>query len=224
VRGLSFEVIRGEIFGVAGVDGNGQTELAEAILGLRPATAGSVTPHSEGQSRRPGYVPADRRRAGLILPMSVRENLALEIIAAPEHRWGPFLRLGRLWAATREMARQFDIRVADERQPAGTLSGGNQQKIVLARALSGDRALLVAVNPTRGLDIGSTRFVHEQLRRARGAGVGLLLVSTDLDELLELSDRLGVLYEGQWQGIVTPSESRERIGQMMGGLGGTAPA
>jgi general nucleoside transport system ATP-binding protein len=129
------------------------------------------------------------------------------------------MRLERLWRATHAMAGQFDVRVADERQPAATLSGGNQQKIVVARALSGERALLVTVNPTRGLDLGATQYVHQQLRAARAAGVGVLLISTDLDEVLELSDRVGVLYEGRLQGIVAPTEPRERIGQMMGGAG-----
>jgi simple sugar transport system ATP-binding protein len=129
------------------------------------------------------------------------------------------MRLSRLWSAAHEMVRRFDVRVADERQPAGTLSGGNQQKIVIARALSGERSLLVAVNPTRGLDIGATGYVHAQLRAARAAGVGVLLISTELDEVLSLSDRVAVLYEGRFQGIVPPTESRERIGQMLGGVG-----
>jgi simple sugar transport system ATP-binding protein len=233
VRGQSFEVRRGEIFGIAGVDGNGQAELAEAVMGLRPAVGGRVLlggaseddpSRSKSRSRsrsrsvpRPGYIPQDRRQEGLVLPMSVRENLALEMHAAPEFRWGPALRLSRLWAAAVEMARRFDVRVRDERQPAWTLSGGNQQKIVVARALSGDRSLLVAVNPTRGLDIGATEYVHAQLRAARDAGVGVLLISTELDEVLALSDRIGILYAGQFQGIVPPTEPRERIGQMMGG-------
>jgi simple sugar transport system ATP-binding protein len=228
VRGLSMEVRHGEIFGIAGVDGNGQTELAEAIVGLRPVLAGEVTlsanPHRSNRDphrQRPGYIPEDRRRSGLVLPLSVRENLALEIYAAPPFRWGPVMRLDHLWSTTRAMARRFDVRVADERQPAATLSGGNQQKIVVARALSGERSLLVTVNPTRGLDIGATQYVHEQLRAARAAGVGVLLISTDLDEVLDLSDREGVLYEGRLQGIVAPTEPRERIGQMMGGAGET---
>jgi simple sugar transport system ATP-binding protein len=225
VRGLSFEVRSGEIFGIAGVDGNGQTELGEAVVGLRRTHPGSISqPASIRRSKgctgaRPGYIPGDRRRAGVVLPMSVRENLILEIHAAPGFRWGPMLRLGRLWAAASEMAHRFDVRARDQRQPAVTLSGGNQQKIVVARALYSKRSLLVAVNPTRGLDIAATGFVHAQLRAARDAGMGVLLISTDLDELLDLSDRLGVLFEGRLQGVVPPSASRQRIGHMMGGGG-----
>jgi simple sugar transport system ATP-binding protein len=153
--------------------------------------------------------------------MSVRENLALELHSAPAFRWGPYLRLNRLWEATRAMTRRFNVRVADERMPVQSLSGGNQQKIVIARALTGRRSVLVAVNPTRGLDVAATRYVHEQLRRASGEGVGVLLISTELDEVLSLSGRVAVLYAGRFQGVVSPMESRQRIGQMMGGLSGT---
>jgi simple sugar transport system ATP-binding protein len=225
-------VHRGEILGIAGVDGNGQAELAEAVMGLRPSNEGQITIASSSmithpdpkptRLTRPGYIPQDRRRAGLILRMGVRENLVLEIHAAPEFRRGLLLRRERLWAAARAMAARFDVRVGDERLPAASLSGGNQQKIVIVRALTGERALLVAVNPTRGLDVAATRYVHDQLRAARAAGVGILLISTELDEVLELSDRVGVLYNGQLQAIVPTTESRERIGRLMGGIGGTA--
>lgn len=222
VRGVSFEVRRGEVFGIAGVDGNGQTELAEAVVGLRPRLAGTLQADDgahrpTGPARRPGYIPEDRQHSGLVLPLSVRDNLALEIYRLARFRWGPVLRLPRLWAATRAMAQRFDIRNTSERQPVATLSGGNQQKIVVARALDGERTLLVAVNPTRGLDLGATEYVHGQLRAARDSGVGVLLMSTDLDEVLALSDRVGVLFEGRLQGIVSPRAPREEIGQMMGG-------
>jgi simple sugar transport system ATP-binding protein len=149
--------------------------------------------------------------------MSVGENLVLEIYRERRYRRGPLLRLRRLRAAAREMVQRFDIRIVDKRQPAAMLSGGNQQKIVVARALTGDRALLVSVNPTRGLDLGATSFVHAQLRAARDAGVGVLLISTELDELLSLSDRLTIMFAARFQGIVAPTTSRERLGQMMGG-------
>jgi general nucleoside transport system ATP-binding protein len=224
VRGLTFEVDQGEIFGVAGVDGNGQAELAEAVVGLRRFDAGSVQVLSVGADDsgdappdRPGYIPQDRRRAGLVLPMSVRDNLVLELSGGPEYRWGPFLRREKLWSKAREMGRRFNIRVRDDRLPAAALSGGNQQKIVVARALTGRRSLLVAVNPTRGLDVRSTGFVHEQLRSARADGVGILLISTELEEVLALSDRLGVLFEGRFQGILPPTVPRTAIGQLMGG-------
>jgi ABC-type uncharacterized transport system ATPase subunit len=150
--------------------------------------------------------------------MSVRENLALEIHLLREFRRGPLLRHERLWAATQDMAARFDVRVDDLRLPASALSGGNQQKIVIARALSMARSVLVAVNPTRGLDVASARYVHDQLRSAREAGVGILMISTELDEVQDLSDRIGVLYAGRLQAIVSPTESREQIGRLMGGL------
>jgi general nucleoside transport system ATP-binding protein len=234
VRGLTFEIQHGEIFGIAGVDGNGQAELAEAVMGLRAPVAGEIciaaTQDEEGftgsravsrrrsKLGRPGYIPQDRRHAGLVLPMSVRENLALEIHALQEFRSGPLLRHERLWTATRDMAARFDVRVDDLRLPAAALSGGNQQKIVIARALTGARSLLVAVNPTRSLDVASARYVHNQLRSARESGVGILMISTELDEVQDLSDRIGVLYAGRLLAIVLPGETRERIGRLMGGL------
>jgi ABC-type uncharacterized transport system ATPase subunit len=224
VRGLTFEVSQGEVFGIAGIDGNGQAELAEAVVGLRAPSSGSASlpPILPGNApacpvERPGYIPQDRRRTGLVLPLSVRENLALEIHAATEFCWGPFLRRGRLWEATRAMMSRFDVRTVDDRLPASALSGGNQQKIVVARALTGERSLLVAVNPTRGLDLQSTRYVRRQLIAARDAGVGVLLISTELDEVLELSDRVGILFEGQFQAIVAPTEPLAHIGKLMGG-------
>jgi ABC-type uncharacterized transport system ATPase subunit len=227
VRGITLQVRSGEIFGVAGVDGNGQRELAEAVVGLRATESGSIEFGASGETNsdvrprsRVGYIPQDRQHEGLILGMSVRENLALELHAAPELRTGPVIHFSRLWSRTSQLLRTFDVRVADDRLPAAALSGGNQQKIVIARALTGERPLLVAVNPTRGLDVRATEAVHAALRAARGHGTAILLISTELDEILKLSDRVGVLYSGQLQGIVPPTTSRTRIGEMMGGAGG----
>jgi ABC-type uncharacterized transport system ATPase subunit len=264
VDGVSLTVHRGEIFGLAGVDGNGQVELAEAIWGIRPFTGGSITLAAQdlappypapravdhrprdgqgplletqrtqrktllrrGFSLRPlrlrgeipriGWIPQDRQRTGLVLLMSVRENLVLIAHAAPEYRRGPFLRWGKLRALADGLVAQYDIRVADPAQPAASLSGGNQQKIVIARALFGEPEALVAVNPTRGLDIGATAYVHAQLRRARERGAAILLLSTELDEVTALGDRVGVLYEGRLMGVVPPDTPREELGLMIGG-------
>jgi general nucleoside transport system ATP-binding protein len=253
VNGVSLTVHRGEIFGLAGVDGNGQVELAEAIWGVRPVSGGFIRFDAESRrfrqdrqdlqdDERPGFlrqiqsillilskikarrlaprlgwIPQDRQRTGLVLRMSVRENLMLIAHAAPEYRRGPFLRWRKLRALADGLVAQYDIRVADPAQPAASLSGGNQQKIVIARAMFGEPEALVAVNPTRGLDIGATAYVHEQLRRARERGAAILLLSTELDEVTALSDRVGVLYEGRLMGVVPPDTPREELGLMMGG-------
>jgi simple sugar transport system ATP-binding protein len=274
VRGVSLEVRGGEILGIAGVDGNGQTELAEAILRLRPLSGGSMrfTPDEAGERREPirrtndepavdgrrgpehlntrtpeypdsqrstlnrlppgrlppvrgwgaqrshtGFIPQDRRRTGLVAGMSVRDNLILELVEAPEAARGPWLRWPYLNEQAAVMMRDYDVRAAGPDQPVDTLSGGNQQKIVVARALHKAPRLLVAVNPTRGVDIGATAFVYEQLRAQRERGAAILLISTELDEVLALSDRVGVLYEGELMGIVPPHTPRDVLGLMMGG-------
>jgi simple sugar transport system ATP-binding protein len=225
---LSVSVARGEILGLAGVDGNGQVELAEALWGIRPVAAGSISLDGEALTpsasmrRRMGWIPQDRHRTGLVLGMSVRENLILAAHAWPSYRRGPFLRLGALRGLADRLVREFDIRVADPRQPAASLSGGNQQKIVIARALFHEPDLLIAVNPTRGLDIGATGYVHAQLRRARARGAAILLISTELDEVLALSDRVGVLYEGRLMDILPPDAPRQTLGLLMGGRSGAS--
>jgi simple sugar transport system ATP-binding protein len=231
VRELTLAVAPGQVFGVAGVDGNGQMELAEALAGLRPATATEATVGGQpllGAAgvvvrRGVGLIPADRRRTGLILAMSVRENLVLDRHDEPAFRRGPFLRLGPLARHAAALVERFDIRVASTQIPAAALSGGNQQKIVIARALSREPALLIAVNPTRGLDIGATEFVHSQLRAQRDRGAAVLLISTELDEVLALSDRIGVLYEGRLVGSGPPTTPRATLGLWMGGKTGDVP-
>jgi simple sugar transport system ATP-binding protein len=220
VRGLSLEVRAGEILGIAGVDGNGQAELAEAILGLRPIEGGGIdfagrsTLHGRAEI---GYVPQDRKRSGLVPGMSVRENLVLELHQMPEARTGPWLRWGYLTGQAAEMMRFYDVRASSLEQAADTLSGGNQQKIVMARALHKEPRLLVALNPTRGVDVHAASYLHEQLRRQRERGAAILLISTELDEVIALSNRLGVLYEGELMGIVPPDTPRDTLGLMMGG-------
>lgn len=223
LRGLSAEVRAGEVLGIAGVDGNGQAELAEAILGLRSVAGGRVQfRHADGTYGAPvrreiGYVPQDRRRAGLVTSMSVRDNLVLELHQEPEASQGPWLRWGFLNQRAAEMMQHYDVRASGLEQAAGTLSGGNQQKIVIGRALDKNPRLIVALNPTRGVDVGATAYVHEQLKAQRARGAAILLISTELDEVLHMADRVGVLYEGQLMGIVPPTTPREQLGLMMGG-------
>jgi simple sugar transport system ATP-binding protein len=223
VRGLGMEVRAGEIFGIAGVDGNGQAELAEAIVGLRKRRQGTVAIAGNGRSDL-GYIPQDRRRSGLVPGMSVRDNLILELHQEPEARWGPWLRWRYLNAQAAAMMERYDVRASGLDQPADTLSGGNQQKIVIARALHKEPKLLVALNPTRGLDVGATRYVHDQLRAQRERGAAVLLISTELEEVLALSDRVAVLYEGRFTGTVSLDTSREELGLLMGGHAPAADA
>ncbi|HZT43143.1 MAG TPA: ABC transporter ATP-binding protein [Chthonomonadaceae bacterium] len=223
VRGVSLAVRRGEIFGIGGVDGNGQTELAEALAGLRSLQAGTIAweggPFLPGQSPRTGYIPQDRRRVGLALPMTVEDNLILEAVRQREYRRGPFLRRRRLRGLAASLIRRFDIRTPSPTLPAAALSGGNQQKIVVARALHGEPEWIVAVNPTRGLDIAATRFVHTQLLQARARGAAIVLISTDLDELAALSDRASILSGGHLSDYSLGQPDQTELGLLLGGLG-----
>jgi general nucleoside transport system ATP-binding protein len=209
VRGLSLEVRAGEILGIAGVDGNGQGELAECLLGLRPLSGGRIglseQDAADGLPRvEVGYIPQDRKRSGLAPGLSVRDNLVLELHQSPEAGRGLWLRWGWLEGRAAELLRRFDVRASGLDQPVQTLSGGNQQKIVVARALEKDPRLLLALNPTRGVDVAATAFVHDRLREQRDRGAAILLISTELEEVLSLSDRVGVIYEGRLMGIVPP--------------------
>ncbi|MGH2453386.1 MAG: ABC transporter ATP-binding protein [bacterium] len=220
VRGVTLVVRRGEIYGIAGVQGNGQTELVEAIVGLRAVASGAVhvdgddvTRASAGRVRLRGlaHIPEDRQRRGLVLPMQVRENLIL----GHHHRGlftnGPLLDLSQIEAFARERIRDYDIRSPATTTPALALSGGNQQKVIVAREFAFAPGVLLAAHPTRGLDVGATEFVWRQLMEAKAAGMAVLLVSADLDEILSLSDRIGVMYRGELvaersPGEVTPQE------------------
>ncbi len=211
VRGVDLQVRAGEILGIAGVAGNGQDELVEAIIGLRPASAGSVTlDGTEVTGRSPrdinesgvAYVPADRHRFGLVLSFSCADNLVLTAYnRAPfAHR---FIRDERaIEDAARDLIARYDVRTPSANAAASTLSGGNQQKIVVAREFSRDLKLLVLDQPTRGLDVGSIEFIHRQVVAKRDAGTAVLLVSAELDEVLELSDRIAVMYRGRVVAIV----------------------
>jgi general nucleoside transport system ATP-binding protein len=223
LRGLSLEIGRGEVVGIAGVDGNGQSELAEVLTGLRRFTGtaaldGAPLGSSPAAVHEQGVVhlPEDRHRRALCLPLSVEENFALG-----RQRSKPFARGMRIDKAGRrtraeELIKAFDVRPPLPLARAGDLSGGNQQKLVAARELGqGTPRLVVAVQPTRGLDLGATRRVHEALREAARQGAGVLLISLDLDELRAVCDRIAVLYEGRVTGIASPDTSDEELGRLM---------
>lgn len=207
VRDVSFEVRKGEIFGIGGVDGNGQVELAEALAGVRPADSGQVV---RGGSSV-GYVPQDRQSDGLALTMSIEDNL---LIAGHQKRSlyaGPFLKPGRSREWCRDLVTRFEIAAMRLSDPVGSLSGGNQQKVVVGRTLEAEPEVLIAVNPTRGLDIKATNYVHGQLLRARARGAAVVLFSTDLDELSALADRTAFMSSGRF------TESLEAASMLGGG-------
>ena len=223
---LSFSIAAGEILGVAGVQGNGQTELTEALLGLAGRVQGSITLDGRelvGRSVRQvldagvGFIPEDRQADGLVGNFSIAENLMLN-----RSHGAPFVRRGGLQLKTlRDFARvklkEYDVRAPSIDTPAGQLSGGNQQKVVVARELSRDLRLLVAAQPTRGVDVGSIEFIHKEIVATRDRGVPVLVVSTELDEVIALSDRIMVLYRGRVVGIVPADTPRETLGLMMAG-------
>ncbi len=232
LRGVTFEVRGGEIFGVAGVEGNGQTELVEVLTGLRPVTSGRIImhpPQGSAQSltnRSPktirqlgvGYIPEDRRERGLVLTYSVADNLILGIEDKPPYSHAGVLDPPKIRENARRLIPEFDIRPPRDDVAVGTLSGGNQQKVVLAREFSETPRLLIAAQPTRGLDIGAAEFVHKGLVEKRDDGAAVLLVSAELDEIMELSDRIAVLYEGQIMGIFDAGTVDEnRLGLLMTG-------
>jgi len=226
VNNVSFDVRAGEILALAGVQGNGQTELVEAIAGMRKVESGTITLHGRDITNSTpratldaglGHIPEDRQRDGLVLSMSVADNLVLNT-----PRRAPFARRGsRNLAAVTENAeklvKEFDIRTTSIRESVNSLSGGNQQKVIVARELSRQLEFLVASQPTRGLDVGSIEYVHRQMVRHRDEGNGALVVSSELDEVYALGDRIAVMFEGKISGIVDPTTSREDIGLLMTG-------
>jgi ABC-type uncharacterized transport system ATPase subunit len=223
---VGFDVARGEILAVAGVQGNGQTELAEAILGLRERATGSIRLGGTellGKSVRQvldagvGFVPEDRSTDGLVGPFTVAENLVLDLYGDDRFSRGPSLRLGEVQANARRAVEQFDVRTPSVDAPVQTLSGGNQQKVVIARELSRPLELFLASQPTRGVDVGSIEFIHEQIVAERDKGVAVLIVSTELDEVYALADRIAVFFHGRIMGIVGPDTPRDVLGQMMAG-------
>ncbi len=226
VDGVSFDVRAGEVLGIAGVQGNGQTELAEALLGLRPALSGTVrldganlTNHTtrEVLDSGVGYVPEDRQTDGLIPDFTVAENLVLDVYHRPPFGSRFALDLGRIEDGATTRKTQFDIRTTSIDMPAKSLSGGNQQKVVVARELGRDLKLLVASQPTRGLDVGSIEFVHRRIVEERDSGTAVLLISAELDEIYALCDRIAVMYEGRITGFRPPTVSRQELGMLMAG-------
>ena len=229
VRGISFDVRAGEIFGIAGVEGNGQSELIEAITGLRKVEKGRIQVNDmdvTGKKPRDLYeigiahIPEDRTHMGLILEMTVMENAILGM-----HWWKEFSRAGVLmnWKRvenhTKLLVEEFDINSPGARAPVKSLSGGNQQKLIVAREVSKKPELIVAAQPTRGVDVASTEYIRNYLVKLRNEGKAVLLVSADLDEVLQLSDRMAIMYEGQFMGVVDPNAvTEEQIGLMMGGV------
>jgi ABC-type uncharacterized transport system ATPase subunit len=233
VRDVSLEVRGGEIVGIAGVDGNGQTELVEALTGLRKPASGRVSiGDEEVTDSRPrhhldaglGHIPEDRLRRGLVLEFNLAENLALH-----DYRKDPNSRFGWLWpgriiAWARGLLHEFDVRGGGAETRASALSGGNQQKVVIAREVERDPRVLIAAQPTRGLDVGAIEFVHRRLVQERDEGRGILLVSLELEEVLSLSDRILVMYEGRIVGEYPPTVSAEELGIAMTGGGVEATA
>jgi general nucleoside transport system ATP-binding protein len=226
---VSFEVRAGEILAIAGVQGNGQTELAEAILGLRAMHSNDGDISISGTSVRGksvrevlekgvGYVPEDRKKNGLVAEFSIEENLMLNGSFTKPYAKGLGIAFATRAKLAEERVREFDVRTPSALTPAGKLSGGNQQKVVLARELSRDVELLVVSQPTRGVDVGSIEFIHERLVEERNAGKAVLLISTELDEVLALADRIAVMYRGRIIGIVDTKTDRAKLGQMMAGV------
>ncbi len=229
--GVSFAIAAGEILGIAGVEGNGQTELAEALTGLRQTAGGRVwldgraitnlTPR-ELIAAGIAHIPEDRQKHGVVLSYPVGDNLVLSTYRQPPFARGILLLAAPIRAFARRLIAAFDIRTGrgGARTLAGNLSGGNQQKVIIARELSRPIRLLVAAQPTRGLDVGSIEFIHAQLIAQRAEGRAILLISAELDELLALADRIGVLYHGRLVAILPRSEAtRERLGLLMAGGG-----
>ncbi|MCU1418636.1 MAG: heme transporter ATP-binding protein [Schumannella sp.] len=226
VSHVSFEVRRGEILAIAGVQGNGQTELTEAILGLQPRLEGSITLDGRelvGQSPRRvldagvGFIPEDRTEDGLIAEFTIAENLMLDRSnGAPFVKAGS-LQLNDLAEFAEQKVTEFDIRAQGIDSHAGRLSGGNQQKVVLARELRRELRIFVAAHPTRGLHVGSIEFVHTRIVAARDAGTPVIVVSTELDEVVALADRIAVMYRGSIVGIVPGDTPRDVLGLMMAG-------
>jgi simple sugar transport system ATP-binding protein len=227
VDGLSLDVRAGEIVALAGVQGNGQEELVEAILGLRVPEHGSITLHGRsliGRSPRQiladgvGYVPEDRQHDGLVGGFSVAENLVLDCYDRPPFGRGLSLRPNEIRRNARTQVEEFDVRTSSADAPASTLSGGNQQKVVLAREMSRPLKLLVASQPTRGVDVGAQEFIHRRIVAERDRGTPVVIVSTELDEVLALADRIAVLYRGRIIGVLPAGASRDEVGLMMAGV------
>lgn len=227
VKGLSLTVHGGEILGLAGIDGNGQDELVEAITGLRHVESGTVTINDKDMTNKPvreitesgvAHIPADRQKYGLILQLPLSENIALQTYYKEPYSKHGIMNEKAIREHARELIKKFDVRTTSEQLPASDLSGGNQQKAIIARELDRDADLIIAFQPTRGLDVGAIEYIHSQLLNQRNQGKAILLVSYELDEILQLSDRIVVLHDGQESGEVDPTKTTEtELGLLMTG-------
>jgi ABC-type uncharacterized transport system ATPase subunit len=225
---VSLEVRAGEVLGIAGVQGNGQTELVEAITGLQHLSGGSVkllghdiTGHSPRSITEQGvaYIPEDRKGTGLVLGYSITDNMVLSTYYQKPFVRGMTLDQTAIRSNAEKLIKTFDVRTPSAETSAGSLSGGNQQKIIVAREFSRDNKLLIAAQPTRGIDVGSIEFIHRSIIAQRDAGVAVLLVSAELDEVLSLADRVAVMYHGKIVAVLPAAEAtRERVGLLMAGV------
>jgi simple sugar transport system ATP-binding protein len=228
VNNATFEVRSGEILAVAGVQGNGQTELVEALTGLRLVDSGTVTlekkPLHAGSPREiamagVAHIPEDRNRDGMVKGMTVAENYILNTYHLPQYSKSGLLNRKAIAAAAEQAVKDFDVRTPSINTDIASLSGGNQQKVIVAREFSRTVRLVIAAQPTRGLDVGSIEYIHRRIVEQRDAGAAVLIVSTELDEVLALGDRVAVMYEGRIVGILDAKEAtRERVGLLMGGI------
>lgn len=228
VNGISFEVQAGEILGIAGVQGNGQTELVEALTGLRATYSGEIkllgTEISHASPRRitelgSAHIPEDRQKNGLVLAFPVADNLVLNTYYQPPYSKGVVMQREAIMETAHKRIDDFDIRTPGPNTEVSSLSGGNQQKVIVARELSRPIKLLVASQPTRGLDVGSIEYIHGQLIKKRDDGVAVLLVSTELDEIMQLSDRIAVMYRGKIVDILPADDvTKEQVGLLMAGV------
>ncbi|MGB0498782.1 MAG: ABC transporter ATP-binding protein [Rubricella sp.] len=224
VKNVSFSVRAGEIVGIAGVSGNGQSALLEAIAGIGPITSGEIVCHTEmpPSKWRPragvGHVPEDRHRMGLVTKFEARENLILGYQRDPEYGEGAFLDRGAILSAAEKEMERYDIRPPNPFLKAANFSGGNQQKIVIAREIEQDPEILIVGQPTRGVDVGAIEAIHKRLIEMRDAGKAILLVSVELDEIRSLSDRILVMFAGEIMGELQPSASEREIGLLMSGV------
>jgi simple sugar transport system ATP-binding protein len=226
VDGVSFSVRGGEIYALAGVQGNGQTELTEALVGLENVESGTVVLEGHDVTKAGidamiglgvGYVPEDRLHDGLVSSFSVAENLVLDLYHREPFSHGMSLDLDRIRQNADERVEEFDVRTSSIEHSASTLSGGNQQKVVLARELSRPLKVLIVAQPTRGLDVGSMEFVHKRIVAERDNGAAVIVVSTELDEVLGLADRIGVMYRGKIIGEMPAGADPAEIGLLMAG-------
>jgi simple sugar transport system ATP-binding protein len=226
VDAVTLQVRAGEILGIAGVQGNGQTELCEALMGLRPATGvvrldgRDVTGASPRERLRAGvaYIPEDRQEDGIVADFSVADNLVLDTFDRPPYASGIALNLPAIRSRAASLVSEFDVRTSSIDTLVGTLSGGNQQKVILAREVGRSVRLLIACQPTRGLDVGSIEFVHRRIVAERDAGTAVLIVSSELDEIYALADQIAVMYEGKITGIRPPTVPVTELGLLMAGI------